>query len=212
MKIIAISSSPSHGRNSDSMLDAFIEGIKSVDASIDIKKYYLDEVEIDQYRYENRKGPLPHEEQFAKLCAHIQDAGGLVVATPTYNFSVPSTLKNFIDRIRFFALDFDHMNRIGQPTGKLGHLKTYYLVSGGTPKWAQRILFFAFPPFWLRSVFLYYGAECMGAFYTGDTCACRNEKILKKCRLQGEKYAKALKKGKSHGLPERIFWRPPQAD
>jgi NAD(P)H-dependent FMN reductase len=143
-KIIALSCSPSKGRNSDTMLDYFIEGIKEV-SDLSVEKIYLNDMEIDHYTYENSKGPLPHEEKFAELCDQITRSGGLVIATPTYNFSVPAQLKNFIDRIRFISLDLTKKNALGQPVGLLQHLRLYYLVSGGTPTWAEKILFFAFP-------------------------------------------------------------------
>ena len=168
MKILAISSSTSRGRNSDKMLDHFIKGMQLIEG-IKVEKIYLDDIKIDLYRYENRNGPLPHEVDFKQLTDKIEkEFEAIVIATPTYNFSVPAHLKNFIDRIRFFALDFSKSNKIGQPVGRLGYLRMYFIVSGGTPNWAEKILFFTFPPFWLRGVFLYYGAKVMGALYSGD--------------------------------------------
>lgn len=209
MKIIALACSPSRGRNSDTMLDHFIKGVREVDGA-DIEKIYLSDIAIEYYSYENSKGVGPNEEAFGQLVEKIKQAKGLVIATPTYNFSVPAHLKNFIDRMRFFALDLGEKNRLGQPKGKLGYLSTYFLVSGGTPTWAQKILFFTFPPFWLRGVFLYFGAKVMGAIYTGDIRSFENHAVHAKCEKAGQKYAKDLLAGRRHGLLEDIFWRPPQ--
>lgn len=210
MKIIALSCSPSRGRNSDTMLDHFILGMREV-PDIEVEKIYLADIPIDVYTHENSKVPSPHETQFAELSKKIRDdIQGLVIATPTYNFSVPAHLKNFIDRIRFFALDFTHRSRLGQPVGALGHLQTYFLVSGGTPNWAERLVFFTFPAFWLRGVFLYFGAKVMGAFYSGNTKTYENKKILAKCRKRGHLYAHKVKGCKNHGILENIFFRPPQ--
>lgn len=212
MKIIALSCSPSRGRNSDHMLDSFIEGMKEV-SNIEIEKIYLEDIEIDNYNFENsKKGTMDHEVKFRELTGKIQnEATGLVIATPTYNFSVPAHLKNFIDRLRFIALDMDKKNSIGQPVGRLRHLKTYFLVSGGTPAWAEKILFFTFPPFWLRGVFLYFGSHVMGAFYSGDIRTFENKIILDKCKRKGKKYAQKLVRGSRQGILEHIFWRPPQS-
>jgi multimeric flavodoxin WrbA len=207
--VIALACSPSKGRNSDAMLDAFIAGIESA-TKIPVKKYYLTDIEIAHFAFENRLGPTDTEKDFSELCELITKAHGLIIATPTYNFSVPAQLKNFIDRIRFFALDFTKMNTLKQPTGNLGYLHTYYLVSGGTPNWAQKILFFAYPAFWLRSVFLYFNAQCMGAYYSGDIATFNNEKVLARCKKKGAAYGKDIEKEKCHAVPERIFWRPPQ--
>jgi FMN-dependent NADH-azoreductase len=191
------------------MLDNFILGAQKVE-NIEIQKIYLSDIHINYYSYENSKGVVSGEEKFAELIDNIKSANALVIATPTYNFSVPAHLKNFIDRARFFALDLGEKNVLGQPKGKLGYLSTYFIVSGGTPLWAQKILFFTFPPFWLRGVFLYFGAKVMGAIYTGDVRAFQNEKVLQKCKKAGEKFGLDLIAGRGHGILENIFWRPPQ--
>jgi len=210
-KIIAIYSSPSRGRNSDSMMDSFVNGIKEK-GDIEVIKVDLNSIEFDPCSFENRNGPQPHETDFRVLTEHIQSADGVVISTPTYNFSVPAQLKNLIDRIRFFALDFENKNKLGQPMGRLNKTGFYFLVSGGTPTWAQKILFFAFPPFWLRGVFLYYGAKCLGAIYSGDVKTYENKKILQKCEKAGYKYANKILNRKHNGILERVFWRPPQID
>jgi len=207
--IIALACSPSRGRNSDTMLDSFINGMKTVEG-VTFEKIYLDDVFIENYNFENRLGPTDNEKEFSDLCNKIMNSKGLVIAVPTYNFSVPAHLKNFIDRIRCFALDMEKRNKINQPVGKLGYLKTFFIVSGGTPNWAQKILFFAFPPFWLRGVFLYYGAHVMGAFYSGDVQTFSNKKILNKVMKKGINFAKCVKKDRKNGILERIFFRPPQ--
>lgn len=211
LKVVALACSPSHGRNSDTMLDSFIEGLRA-HSSIEVEKIYLDTIEIDTYSFQNCTGPQEHEIAFRELTEKVKNVNGLVIATPTYNFSVPAHLKNFIDRMRFFSLNMNDRNILSQPTGMLHYLKTYFLVSGGTPNWAQKILFFAFPPFWLRSIFLYYGSVCLGAYYTGDTASFKNKRIQEKCRKEGIKYGKKLIKNARNPILEQLFWRPPQKD
>lgn len=210
MKILALACSPSRGRNSDTMLEHFILGMKEV-PNIEVEKIYLEDIPIDYYKFENSRIPAEHEVKFKELSEKImKEVSGLVIATPTYNFSVPAHLKNFIDRIRFFALDFSKRNKMGQPVGNLGHLRTYFLVSGGTPNWAEHILFFTFPSFWLRGVFLYFNAKVMGAFYSGDIKTFENKKILEKCFKKGKRYAEKVSLKKGTGILEKIFWRPPE--
>lgn len=207
--ILALSCSPSRGRNSDSMLNAFIKGIES-HPDIFVEKIYLEDIKINTCCFDNREGPQKDEEDFKVLTDKIKKVQGLIIATPTYNFSVPAHLKNFIDRLRFFALDTNSTNRIGQPIGGLSYLKTYFLVSGGTPKWAERILFFAFPAFWLRAVFLYYGSQCYGGYYSGDVTTFRNQKLLTFCTKLGRRYGKKILSNTNHSILEKLFWRPPQ--
>ncbi len=210
-KITALSCSPSKGRNSDKMLDSFLYGAQTVE-SIEIEKIYLEDVFIERFKFENSRGPTENEKEFSELVEKIKNSDALVIATPTYNFSVPAQLKNFIDRMRFFALDMDKRNFMNQPVGKLSFLKTYFIVSGGTPNWAQKILFFAFPPFWLRGIFLYYSAHVLGAYYSGDVKTFENKRILKKIERKGVKFAHHVRKDKRNRVLERIFFRPPQVD
>lgn len=210
-KIIALACSPSRGRNSDTMLDSFIVGVKKyAGENVIVDKIYLDEVKIEHYRYENSKGPQKGEEKFADLTKKMSVYDGLIISTPTYNFSVPAHLKNFLDRIRFVALDLKTKDFFGQPQGLLKNLHCYFLISGGTPVWAQKILFFAFPAFWLRAVFLYFGAKVFDAFYTGDVQSFSNKKFQKKCENKGIKYAKMILSEKGNGILEKLFWKPSQ--
>jgi multimeric flavodoxin WrbA len=211
MKIIALACSPSKGRNSDTMLDYFLLGAGKIEG-IEIEKIYLNDIFIEDFKFENSTGPTENEKEFAELVEKIKHSDALIIATPTYNFSVPAQLKNFIDRMRFFSLDMDHKNLLKQPKGRLSYLKTYFIVSGGTPSWAQKILFFAFPPFWLRGVFLYYSAHVLGAFYTGNVRAFENKKIQAQAAKKGTKFAKQIMKGKRNRTLEKIFFRPPQID
>lgn len=166
MKIIALSCSPSRGRNSDTMLDNFIVGLKEV-KNLEIEKIYLGDIPIDYYSYENSNGPTENEILFKNLIDKMVSADGLVIATPTYNFSVPAHLKNFIDRLRPVALDLSRKNSLGQPVGKLGHLRTYFLVSGGTPSWAQKILFLCFSTFLASWSFSIFWCKSYGRFLYG---------------------------------------------
>jgi multimeric flavodoxin WrbA len=209
--VIALSCSPSVGRNSDTMLDHFIRGMKKrARNKLKVEKVHLNDIPIDFYAYENSKRPGPHEKEFAELCEKIQNSSALVIATPTYNFSVPAGLKNFVDRIRFLALDMENKNKFGQPKGKLKYLRFYSLASGGTPKWAQKIIFFAFPCFWLRGVFLYFGANHIGSYYSGDINTFRNKKILAVCERRGMKFAEKVIMEKPKSILKAMFWRAPQ--
>lgn len=201
MKILAISASPNRGRNSDTMLDYFIKGVEKKEG-LSIEKIYLDQIPIAYYRYENKNGPEENEIELKELTNKLaNEIEALIISTPTYNFSVPAQLKNFIDRIGFIALDYSNRNRLGQPIGKFKHLHLYFIVSGGTPNWIQRILFFLFPPFWLKTIFTYYRGKNLGSFYSGDIQSFNNQKILNKCIIRGEIFAKKLSKKNIKQIP-----------
>lgn len=205
MKILAISASPNRGRNSDTMLDYFIKGVERKNG-LSIEKIYLDQIPIAYYRYDNKNGPEKNEIEFKELTNKISNGiNALIIATPTYNFSVPAHLKNFIDRIGFISLDYSNRNRLGQPIGKFKHLHLYFIVSGGTPNWIQRILFFLFPQFWLKIIFNYYGGNVFGSLYSGDIQSFNNKKILEKCMKKGEAFATKLFKKYIKQIPNNNY-------
>lgn len=202
--ITVIKGSPSHGWNSDTMLEAFLEGINSVEGDIRYTEYEASEIECCHHCFDNRKGALEHEEKFARLLRDVESSQGLVISTPTYNFSVPGGLKNIIDRMSTsIALDYQKINWAKQPTGKLGYLRNFYLVSGGTPSIFQKLLFPFFPPMWLTVAFFYFGVRRSGSIYGGNLkgahLAKDDKKLLNKCRRAGTKYArKLMKEAKKH--------------
>lgn len=65
------------------------------------------------------------------LIAEIQDADTLVVSTPLYNFSIPSTLKSWIDHICRSGITFNYTENgpVGLLTGKR---MIIVVASGGT--------------------------------------------------------------------------------
>lgn len=199
--IVALACSPSKGWNSDTMLDQFMEGIREIrnedgSEAISIEKIYLYDIDFALYDFDHKQPDPETEQGFIELVEKIKKANGLVVATPTHNFGASAKLKNFIDRIGYFALDYKQLNRMHQPTGQLGYLNTYSLVSGGAPNHVQKLLAFAYPGFWLNLVWRYYGARCRGHVYGGklkaENRAQYDHKLMQKCRLGGIKFAQTI--------------------
>lgn len=192
-RIIAISASPSKGRNSDTMLDYFISGISDfANQRILIEKVYLIDIPMDDYRYENKSGAGENEKELANLIEKIKNYDAIVISTPTYNFSVPARLKNLIDRIRPIALDLEKTNWLGQPIGQLKNKPMFFLVSGGTPNFVRFFLSFLFPGFWLKAVFGYYGTIRTKYIYCGDKEIFKKPKKLKKFYRLGRLFAKKI--------------------
>lgn len=195
--ITILQGSPSHGWNSDTMLDAFLEGVDSVEGGISYSKYLTSDLDCGHHCFINKHGAQEDEIEFKKLLQDIETSKGLIISTPTYNFAVPGGLKNVIDRISTsIALDYTKFNWMKQPTGKLRYLKNFYLVSGGTPPFAQKILFPFFPPTWLTLVFWYFGVREAKSIYGGNLksthLAKDDQRLLKKCRKAGIQYAKNI--------------------
>lgn len=196
-KIVLLAGSPNKAGNSDTLLEAFRKGIESVPNTEIVSKTYLYDLPMQDYCHDC-KVPQKTEEAFAAVAESLLSADGLVLATPTYNFNVPAPMKNFIDRIGYVALDYKKINRVGQPTGQLGHLRVQTIVTGGTPNYLRWMLFYLFPGFWLRAVMAYYGtfrySTAYGGKLTYSTPAKNNPQLLKKYEKMGAKWARKIQK------------------
>lgn len=198
MRVLCLAASSNraeHKGNSDTLLQHFIAGIRATAPTAVVHQVYLDDVPMEFYCYLTRD-PLPSETAFQGLCQELSHADGLVIATPTWNWNVPAVLKNFIDRIGTLALDYSKKNALGQPPGRLQRLHVYTINTGGTPAWARRLLFFLYPLWYLRCVFLYYGAwRYRGHYYGGYTYSqpvAEDSKALQHAYRAGQRYAERV--------------------
>lgn len=194
-KVLVLACSPEKGGNSDTLANEFIKGMSSVEW-VQIQKIYLHDVPFAPYSYMS-KFPDPNAEpEFAALTQQLDESDGLVIATPTYNFGVPAPLKNFIDRIGFMALDYKKLTWAKQPTWLLGNLRTFCIVTWGTPDLMQKMLFFAFPRFLLWVQFFYYGVRRSGSAFAGGLSfsnpAKKRPTLLKKYEKLGRTYAQKV--------------------
>ena len=74
------------------------------------------------------------------LIEEIKSADIVVIGAPMYNFSIPSTLKNYFDAITKAGITFKY-NEQGQPVGFLSNKKTYVIISRGGKYKEQGITF-----------------------------------------------------------------------
>ena len=74
------------------------------------------------------------------LIEEIKSADIVVIGAPMYNFSIPSTLKNYFDAITKAGITFKY-NEQGQPVGFLSNKKTYIIISRGGKYKEQGITF-----------------------------------------------------------------------
>ncbi len=132
--IVAGTNEPS---NSNILADTFIEGLKTL-PNVSITKFRLKDLHIKHFTLERY---APHcddkDDDFCKVEDAIAQSHAIVIATPIWNFSVPSHLKNLIDRMGAFALD--------QETHSKGQLKgrPFFLIyTGGAPMIAWKALMY----------------------------------------------------------------------
>ena len=98
-----------------------------------------------------------HDETLAysnKLVAELQNADTIIIGVPVYNFSLPATLKAWVDMIARARLTFRYTEN--GPVGLLGGKKAYLVVAtGGVPVGSP--MDFATP--YLRHVLAFVGIE-----------------------------------------------------
>jgi multimeric flavodoxin WrbA len=136
MKIAVIVAGTNEPSNSDTMADAFIEGMQKIPGA-EVSKIRLKDLSIDHFTLQNYHPGYVSNDDFPKVEAMLKDASAVVFATPIWNFSVPSHLKNLIDRMGAFALD--------EATHSKGQFKARpfaLLYTGGAPMIAWKALMY----------------------------------------------------------------------
>ena len=79
-------------------------------------------------RSDEHKATLDYSD---KLVEELQQADALVITAPIYNFSIPASLKAWIDQIARVGLTFNYTS--DGPIGQLKNKKAYIIIaSGGT--------------------------------------------------------------------------------
>lgn len=130
--VVAGTNDPS---NSNMLADAFIGGVKTV-AGVTFEKIRLKDLSLHHFTLADYNEESC-EPDYLRIRTLLQDASGIVFATPIWNFSVPSHLKNLIDRMGAFALDKETHSK-GQFKGK----PFGFIFTGGAPMIAWKALMY----------------------------------------------------------------------
>ncbi len=136
VKIAIIVAGTNDPSNSNTLADAFIEGCKTV-SGVSFEKIRLREMSLQHFSVDCYNGACAKEPDFLRIKSLLQDAHGIVFATPIWNFSVPAHLKNLIDRMGTFTLDTETHSR-GQFKGKPFGI----IFTGGAPMIAWKALMY----------------------------------------------------------------------
>lgn len=122
MKVLAISSSPRRGGNSDVLYDQFLKGAQ--EAGYEAEKVRLAEMELVPcggcYQCAEKK-PCVHRDGMDGLLEKLIDADVIVLATPVYFYSMSAQMKTFIDRC---------LPRYRE----IAHKRFYFIVTAADPQ------------------------------------------------------------------------------
>lgn len=201
--VVAGTNDPS---NADFLADRFVEGMKGAGATI--SKIRLKDLHIKHFTLERYSpGCTDKDDDFATIESVLRDADGIVFATPIWNFSVPSHLKNLIDRMGAFTLDVEGRSR-GQLKGK----PFFMLYTGGAPMIAWKALLYL-TTLHMTEAIKYYDGIVIGKHFEPKCVAGRGKfglvvdqrpKSLEAMKRKGARFATIAKEYKENGkLPLR---------
>ncbi|MEM8502662.1 MAG: NAD(P)H-dependent oxidoreductase [Cyanobacteria bacterium P01_D01_bin.1] len=142
MKILKIDSSAQYENSvSRQLAEELVQKLQqTADAEVIIRDVakglpFVDEAMVVAYntleedRTPEQKETLEHSDA---LVAELQSADTIVMGVPIYNFSVPASLKAYIDLVARAGLTFTYSSE--GPKGLMRDHKTYLIItSGGTP-------------------------------------------------------------------------------
>ena len=191
-RVVVIVGGTNEPSNSNTLADAFIEGMKQV-GNVSVEKFRLKDLSIAHFTLERYE---PHcnnkDDDFCRIEDSLANSHAVVIATPIWNFSVPAHLKNLIDRMGAFALD--------QETHSKGQLKArpfYLIFTGGAPMIAWKALMYL-TTLHVSEAIKYYGGTMIGKHFEPKSILGRGkfgvivdkrENSLNAVRKKGAKFA-----------------------
>ena len=118
-----------------------------------------------------------------RLIAELEAADEYVIGVPMHNFSIPSTVKLWIDLIARAGKTFAYVD--GQPKGLLqGKKATFLVASGGKYDPGTALASFNFVEPYLRTVFAFLGVTDTAFIKAGGTAALRSGSVDRVAFLQ----------------------------
>jgi multimeric flavodoxin WrbA len=207
MHILALVAGTNVPSNADHLCDAFLAGVRSASSEATVTKINLKDTHIEHFTVEYYHPQCSSHDDFCKLQELVEQADGMVIATPIWNFSVPAHLKNAIDRMGAFCLDEKTRTR-----GMLEGTPAFFLFTGGAPKSVWKGLM-RFTTSHLPESLRYYGATIIGKFYEGQCTAGKGvfglvidqrTEVLKRAEAAGKRFAAIVERYTTKGkLPLR---------
>lgn len=180
--------------NSNRLADEFIEGLKTVEGvtfeKIRLKELSLHHFTLSDYAEESC------EPDYLRIKTLIQDSAGVIFATPIWNFSVPSHLKNLIDRMGTFGLDSATHSK-----GQFKQKPFGLIYTGGAPMIAWKALMYL-TTLHIAEALKYYDGSIVLRHFEPKCVLGRGKfglvvdqrpKTLERMRKDGERFAKIAK-------------------
>ncbi len=180
--------------NSNRLADEFIEGLKTVEGVI-FEKIRLKELSLHHFTLSDYSEESC-EPDYLRIKTLIQDSAGVIFATPIWNFSVPSHLKNLIDRMGTFGLDSATHSK-----GQFKQKPFGLIYTGGAPMIAWKALMYL-TTLHIAEALKYYDGSIVLRHFEPKCVLGRGKfglvvdqrpKTLGRMRKDGERFAKIAK-------------------
>lgn len=200
MNILVLVAGTNEPSNSNVLADTFVQGMQQL-GGVTVHKRRLKDFHIEHFSLDFYDPQCSQEEDFCALQALLQEADGLVIATPVWNFGVPAHLKNFIDRMGSFALDATRSK------GTLRGLPFYMIYTGGAPYPAWKGMMEKTSSH-IPEALKYFGASYMGHHFEGKCVRGQGKfglvvderpESIASVRKQGHAFATVVQKYKKTG-------------
>lgn len=126
VRILVLLAGTNAPSNTALLADAFAAEVRK--NNIQTETIRIDDLQLAHFDLQHYDAKTDQGAGFKRLQVAIQQASGVVIATPIWNFSVPAHLKNLIDRMGSFALDAETRSK-----GTLGGKPFFFIFTGGAP-------------------------------------------------------------------------------
>lgn len=130
-KVLALMGSPRKGKNTDTLLDYLLDGIKEND--VEIKKIYIKDKEIKDCTgcdYCGKSGTCVKGDSMDDIYSEFDNSDVIILAAPIYFNSVNSITKTMIDRCQvYWSLKYSLNKKYKESQDRIG----IFLSTGGAP-------------------------------------------------------------------------------
>jgi multimeric flavodoxin WrbA len=189
MKVIGIYGSPRKAGNTDLMLDAFMEGAET--AGAEVSRVYVRDLEIRGCLgcgHCDKTGTCVQKDDMQQVYPLLEQAQGIVVASPVYFYSVTAQLKLLVDRTQALYMKRELFMKGRQIAREGPQRKGFLLLAGATR--GKRL-------FECSILTVKYFFEALDVPYSGDLCfkevderraILQHPDAMEKCRRAGTSF------------------------
>ncbi len=212
MRVLLLVAGTNNPSNAGVLAEAFCRGMQQ-EGDVTCELLRVEELELEHFTLAHYDPRTKQGLGYDRLKKEMDDADGVVIATPIWNFSIPAHLKNLIDRMGTFALDAETRSK-----GLLKNKPFYFLFTGGAPVPAWKGLM-RLTTLHLPESIRYFGGTPMGKHYEGKAMLGRGRfgvvldqrpQALKKTEKKGRGFVKHVRRyAKDGSIPlwNRLFLR-----